>query len=156
MIPSPPSMSGHPKRTGLLMPGFDVWDVVRVPFPYTDRPIREYRPALVIGAGGIEKDHGLLWVLMITSSSNRGWPGDVEVSNLEVAGLPAASVFRTAKIAIIECKEANRIESACCPPQIVKLSACIYVKRWIEQYDRRTGNQDRQEGRINKKLIFQF
>jgi hypothetical protein len=27
------------------MPTFDVWDIVKVPFPYTDRPVRERRPA---------------------------------------------------------------------------------------------------------------
>ncbi|MEW6547953.1 MAG: type II toxin-antitoxin system PemK/MazF family toxin [Spirochaetota bacterium] len=93
------------------MPGFDVWDVVKVPFPYTDRPVREFRPALVVCSGSIEKVHGLLWILMITSATNRGWPGDVEVSDLKVTGLPAASVVRTAKIATIECKEAHRIGS---------------------------------------------
>jgi mRNA interferase MazF len=91
------------------MASFKVWDVVAVPFPYTDRPVRERRPALVVGTGGIQKRHGLLWVLMITSAKNRGWPGDVAISDLEEAGLPAASVVRTAKIATIEAEEAERI-----------------------------------------------
>jgi hypothetical protein len=26
---------------------FDLWDIVKVPFPYTDRPVRQRRPALV-------------------------------------------------------------------------------------------------------------
>jgi len=46
---------------------------------------------------------------MITSAGNRGWPGDVEVSDLGASGLPMASVVRTAKIATIEAKEAERI-----------------------------------------------
>ncbi len=91
------------------MPDFDAWDVVKVPFPYTDRPVRQRRPALVIAANGIQQEHGLLWVLMITSADNRGWPGDVEVTDLIMAGLPAESVVRTAKIATIEAKEAERI-----------------------------------------------
>lgn len=91
------------------MPTFDVWDVVKVPFPYTDRPVRERRPALVVAADGIQKRHGLLWVLMVTSSENRGWSGDVDISDLETAGLRAASVIRTAKVATIEGKEAERI-----------------------------------------------
>lgn len=93
------------------MPGFETWDVVKVPFPYTDRPVRERRPALVLCAGDIEKRHGLLWVLMITSAKNRGWPGDVDISLLEESGLPAASVVRTAKIATIEVGDAVRIGS---------------------------------------------
>jgi mRNA interferase MazF len=91
------------------MPSFDVWDVVKVPFPYTDRPVRQRRPALVVAAGGIQEQHGLLWVVMITSAENRGWPGDVEVSDLGLGGLPAPSLVRTAKIATIEAKDAERI-----------------------------------------------
>jgi len=93
------------------MPAFDAWDIVKVPFPYTDRLVRQRRPALVIAANGIQEHHGLLWVLMITSAENRGWPGDVEVADLRQAGLPAPSVIRTAKIATIEAKEAERIGS---------------------------------------------
>ena len=93
------------------MPIFEVWDVVKVPFPYTDRPVRERRPALVLGAGPIQERHGLLWVMMITSAKNRGWLDDVEISDLEGAGLPAASVVRTAKIATIEVGDAERIGS---------------------------------------------
>lgn len=91
------------------MPAFDPWGVVKVPFPHTDRPVRQRRPALVVAANGIQDSHGLLWVLMITSAENRGWPGDVEVRDLVLAGLPAPSVIRTAKIATIEAKEAERI-----------------------------------------------
>lgn len=91
------------------MANFDVWDVVKVPFPYTDRPVRQRRPALVVAVNGLQDRHGLLWVLMITSVDNRGWPGDVEVSDLTVAGLPADSLVRTAKIATIEAKDAERI-----------------------------------------------
>lgn len=93
------------------MQDFDAWDIIKVPFPYTDRPVRERRPAVVVAANGIQKEHGLLWVLMVTSAENRGWPGDVLVSDLAVAGLPAESVVRTAKIATIETKEAERIGS---------------------------------------------
>ncbi|GHD38862.1 hypothetical protein GCM10017083_00110 [Thalassobaculum fulvum] len=91
------------------MPTFDVWDIVKLPFPYTDRPTRQRRPALVIAAGDLLESHGLLWVLMITSAENRAWPSDVAVSDLRVAGLPAASVVRTAKIAVIDARDAERL-----------------------------------------------
>ena len=91
------------------MAAFRQGDVIKVPFPYTDRPARQSRPALVVSTGGIEEAHGLLWVLMITSAENRGWPGDVPVSNLAVAGLPVPSVVRTAKIATIEASDATRL-----------------------------------------------
>ena len=91
------------------MANFRQGDVIKVPFPYTDRSTRQSRPALVVSAGGIEDVHGLLWVVMITSAQNRGWPGDVPVNNLTAAGLPAPSVIRTAKIATIEASDAERL-----------------------------------------------
>jgi mRNA interferase MazF len=93
------------------MPTFEPWDIVKVPFPYADRPVRQRRPALVVAANGLQQEHGLLWVLMITSAENRGWPGDVEVSDLNASGLPSPSVVRTAKIATIEVKDAERLGS---------------------------------------------
>jgi mRNA interferase MazF len=91
------------------MPGFSRGDVVRVPFPYTDRSTRQFRPALVVSSGDLEEKHGLLWVLMITSAENRGWPGDVSIGVLSGTGLPVASVVRTAKIATIEAGDATRL-----------------------------------------------
>ena len=91
------------------MPSFRQGDVIKVPFPYTDRPTRQSRPALVASVGGIEDAHGLLWVVMITSAGNRGWPGDVPVSSLDAAGLPVPSVIRTAKIATIEASDATKL-----------------------------------------------
>ena len=91
------------------MPTFKQGDVVKVPFPYTDRPVRQFRPALVISTGDIERRHGLLWVAMITSARNRGWPGDVSVEHHRQAGLPAPSVIRGAKIATIDADDAARL-----------------------------------------------
>jgi mRNA interferase MazF len=87
---------------------FDLWDIVKVPFPYTDRPVRQRRPALVV-AGEIEVAHGLLWLLMITSAENRGWPDDVGISDLDGAGLPAPSIVRPAKIATVDARDAQRL-----------------------------------------------
>ena len=86
-----------------------VWDVVRVPFPYADRPVRQRRPALVIAAPGVQAQLGLLWVLMITSADNRGWPGDVALADLPVTGLPAPSLVRTEKMACVDARDADRI-----------------------------------------------
>lgn len=91
------------------MPTFRRGDVVKVPFPYTDRPIRQSRPAMVVSGPSLEQAHGLLWLVMITSAENRAWPGDVPIGNLSVAGLPVPSVMRTAKIATIDAKDAVRL-----------------------------------------------
>lgn len=91
------------------MANFKPGDVIKVPFPYTDRSTRQSRPALVVSSCDLEDKHGLLWVLMITSAENRSWPNDVRVTNLTAAGLPAASVVRTAKIATIEAVDAIKL-----------------------------------------------
>ena len=91
------------------MNGCEVWDVVKVPFPYTGRPVHQYRPALVIALNNGKETPRLLWVLMITSAENGGWSGDVEITDLDGAGLPVASVVRTAKIATMEQDVAERI-----------------------------------------------
>ncbi len=89
----------------------EVWDLVKVPFPYTNRPVQQRRPALVVAVPDAPGAPRLLWVLMVTSAANRGWPGDVVVSELAEAGLPAPSVVRSAKIATIEASDAERIGS---------------------------------------------
>ena len=91
------------------MPTFEQGDVIKVPFPYNDRAARQSRPALVVSTDTLETAHALLWVAMITSAANRGWPGDVAVQDLAQAGLPAPSVIRTAKIATIESSDARRL-----------------------------------------------
>ena len=90
---------------------FNVWDLVKVPFPYTDRPVRQRRPALVVAGGAIEVAHGLLWLVMITSAGNRGWPDDVIISDLDGAGLPAPSIVRPAKIATVDARDAQRLST---------------------------------------------
>jgi len=87
---------------------FSQGDVIKVPFPYTDRSTRQSRPALVVSTA-VEEAHNLVWVVMITSAENRGWPGDVAITNLSEAGLPAPSVIRAAKIATIDATDATKL-----------------------------------------------
>ena len=89
------------------MPDFRVWDVVKVPFPYTNRPVQQRRPALVVACHYAEGVPALLWVLMITSAAHRRWPRDVEITDLAAAGLPAPSIVRPAKIATMEADDAE-------------------------------------------------
>lgn len=92
------------------MPTFRQGDVVRVPFPYTDRDTRQRRPALVISRGGLGDKRSLLWVVMITSAANRRWPGDVPLGDdYRPVGLPIPSVVRSTKLATIEARHADRI-----------------------------------------------
>lgn len=85
------------------MPTFRRGDIVKVPFPYTDRDVRQRRPALVISDQPLGDSGRMHWVLMITSADHRRWPGDVTLgSRYAEAGLPAPSMIRTSKIATVE------------------------------------------------------
>jgi mRNA interferase MazF len=80
---------------------FDAFDVVVVPFPYSDRLAEKRRPALVVSNRTLT-EFGLLWLAMITSADNERWSCDIAIDELAEAGLPAPSVVRPAKIACIE------------------------------------------------------
>ena len=75
--------------------GFERFDVVRVPFPFTDRQATKNRPALVLSDGALfngPAGHSVL--AMITSAGHESWPLDCAISDLYEAGLPTASVIR--------------------------------------------------------------
>ncbi|MGV3491067.1 MAG: type II toxin-antitoxin system PemK/MazF family toxin [Devosia sp.] len=91
------------------MPTFEAGDVVRVPFPYTNRETSQHRPAVVVSNGALGSGM-FLWVVMVTSEGNRSWPGDVSLgTDYGDAGLPAPSRVRTLKIATIETTSAQPI-----------------------------------------------
>ncbi len=91
------------------MPTFKQGDVIRVPFPYTDRDTRQRRPALVVSAGPIGEQAALLWVVMITSAENRPWAGDVAIVDHSAVGLPVPSVIRPMKVATVEARHVDTI-----------------------------------------------
>jgi len=91
------------------MPGFEAWDIVRVPFPYRRGSVVQHRPVLVLAALAPAGAAPLLWVLMITSAAHPGWPGDVAIGVGGDTGLSAESVVRTAKIATMEQAVAGKV-----------------------------------------------
>jgi mRNA interferase MazF len=92
------------------MPIFKPGDVVRVPFAYVETPVHEVRPALVISSAQLGPHKDLFWAVMITSAANKGWPGDISIEEEHLAfGLPAPSVIRTEKIAVLETGTATRL-----------------------------------------------
>ena len=78
------------------------FDVVVVPFPYADRLAEKRRPAIVVSATQLQAKYGLVWLAMVTSAENRRWDCDIDVSDLDIAGLPAPSLVRPAKIATVD------------------------------------------------------
>ncbi len=74
---------------------FEAFDVVVVPFPFTDRSTTKRRPALVLSqAKAFNQMIGQSILAMITSASHSDWPLDTPISDLDSAGLPTASVVR--------------------------------------------------------------
>lgn len=74
---------------------YDRFEVVTVPFPFTDKAQVKRRPALVVSshaAFGRRAGHSVM--AMITSAQNPPWPLDIPISDLAAAGLPAPSVVR--------------------------------------------------------------
>lgn len=74
---------------------FDVFDVVVVPFPFTDNTTTKRRPALILSdAKSFNQQAGQVVMAMITSARNSDWPLDIEIQDLDSAGLPASSIIR--------------------------------------------------------------
>jgi mRNA interferase MazF len=71
------------------------WQVVRVPFPFTDLQAVKNRPALVLSdAAAFNAPAGHAVMAMITSEANSPWPLDCPIFDLAMAGLPAPSKVR--------------------------------------------------------------
>jgi len=88
-------MSGTPLRMKKHTVSYNVHDVVVVPFPFTVRESSKRRPALVISdAYNFNAQVGQSVLAMITSAANSSWPLDVEINDLDAAGLTSSSVVR--------------------------------------------------------------
>jgi mRNA interferase MazF len=70
------------------------WDVVRVPFPFTDRSAAKRRPALVLSNEAFNAASGHTVMAMITKRDSRAWPQDYDVRQWAEAGLKLPSWIR--------------------------------------------------------------
>jgi mRNA interferase MazF len=67
---------------------FKAFDVVVVPFPFTDRTTTKRRPALVLSDdNNFNNKIGHSVLAMITSAKNSSWPLDITITDLDCAGL---------------------------------------------------------------------
>ncbi len=75
----------------------DAYDVVVVPFPFTDRDAAKRRPALVLSSKAsfnAEIGHSVLAMITSSKEGRDAWPLDTPIADLAAAGLPAPSVAR--------------------------------------------------------------
>ncbi|MFP7756220.1 type II toxin-antitoxin system PemK/MazF family toxin [Thermodesulfobacteriota bacterium B35] len=71
------------------------FDVVVVPFPFTDQSTTKRRPALVLsGNDSFHRETENCVLAMITSERNPPWPLDSKIGSLKKSGLSAPSVVR--------------------------------------------------------------
>ena len=69
------------------------WDVVIVPFPFSDQPGTKRRPALVLSDRSFNiRGHTVL--AMVTTSSHRPWTGNVALADHKAAGLNVRCIVR--------------------------------------------------------------
>jgi mRNA interferase MazF len=70
------------------------FDVVVVPFPFTDRHASKRRPALVLSSGAFNEQARHAVLAMITSAEQSAWPGDCGLRDLAAAGLASPCIAR--------------------------------------------------------------
>ena len=70
------------------------FDVVVVPFPFTDRLASKRRPAVVLSSPAFHQDTRHAVLAMITSAEQSAWAGDCAIHDLPAAGLPSPCLAR--------------------------------------------------------------
>lgn len=71
------------------------FDVVVVPFPFTDSSRSKRRPAVILSSDeAFNRPAGHSVMAMVTSARHTPWPLDVPILDQAAAGLPAPSVVR--------------------------------------------------------------
>ncbi len=73
---------------------FKPFDVVEVPFPFSDLSSSKKRKALVISSEEFNRTNKATTVVMITSRMNSAWVGDINLSNWKEAGLKKPCYIR--------------------------------------------------------------
>lgn len=74
---------------------FDTFDIVSVPFPFSDFDSQKTRPALILSSNKHFNNASKASVMaMITTATHDPWPLDVPINDLKTAGLPVSSIIR--------------------------------------------------------------
>jgi mRNA interferase MazF len=76
------------------MTTYERFDVVLVPFPFTDSDAAKPRPALVLSGRQFNAVQRASVLAMITTAARSRWPSDVAIADLAAAGLLHPSFVR--------------------------------------------------------------
>jgi len=80
---------------------FKKWDIVLVPFPFTNLQSVKKRPALILSPENYNNGPDLIILFITSNLSAYGRMGDYRIQNWELSGLPKPSMTRM-KFATIE------------------------------------------------------
>jgi len=99
------------------MPGaiFEAFDVVVVPFPFTDKTTTRRRPALVISNAAFNATHDHAAFAMITAARHSDWPSDTPLVAWREAGLVAPCRVRLKLFTLPLPRVIARLGSLCDP-----------------------------------------
>jgi mRNA interferase MazF len=70
------------------------FDIVAIPFPFSDKLEQKKRPALVISSPQFNSSSEHLVTVMITSAKHSSWPLDTIIKNTQEAGLSTSCLIR--------------------------------------------------------------
>ena len=73
---------------------FDRFDVVVLPFPFSDQLKRKNRPVLVLSSAKFNNESNHLVTAMITTAKGSVWPLDVPLEDYADASLPVPCLVR--------------------------------------------------------------
>ncbi len=73
---------------------YETGDVLEVPFPFVNRPVKKRRPAFLLSNQISGEGYEILILSMITSAKRSHWEHDVALLDWEEAGLRGPSVLR--------------------------------------------------------------
>ena len=72
-----------------------IYEIVVVPFPFTDQAETKNRPALILSSELFNAKNGKSIMAMITSNTGKElWPNDVPIKHIQTAGLKEKSLVR--------------------------------------------------------------
>lgn len=87
---------------------YSKWDVVVIPFPFVKSSKTKPRPALILSKKSFNDKHGHAVLLMITTATNTKWSTDVNILNIDHAGLPVPSYIRM-KFFTLDCRLIKKV-----------------------------------------------
>ncbi|MDD3436793.1 MAG: type II toxin-antitoxin system PemK/MazF family toxin [Candidatus Gastranaerophilales bacterium] len=73
---------------------YSQFDIILVPFPFTDKDKSKKRPAIVLNNPNYQMRTNHLILAMITSAKNSNWDSDFDIKEIDSTGLKTSCVIR--------------------------------------------------------------